>query len=62
MRQFDSIVFLYATCIEAAGIYINAIWITARDIKTFDAANLAKQVFGDAGVESVFGESILPAQ
>ena len=41
--------------IEAADIHAVTIWVRARHVERLDAANLAEQMLGDAGIESVSG-------
>ena len=47
--------------IQAARIDIYALGIAAWNIETLDAANFTKQMFGYAGIESVFSQKFMAA-
>ena len=53
--------FIHRPGIKTTNVDIDAIGIAARNIKAFDAANFAEQMFRDTSVEGVFGQEVLPA-
>lgn len=55
--KIDNLYFLWLWR-KAAQIYVNAIWIRARNIKRFDAAGFAKFMLRNTSIKCVSGYCI----